>query len=80
MSNESNLKENDAEADNASFYALLSLWSSRASFIAFGMVLPAVVGVVVDRQFGTVVLFAVLGVFLGMGIAFWQLIKFSRSV
>jgi len=41
------------------------------------MVIPAIIGVGLDRLFGTVVLFAILGVILGMALGFWQLIKFA---
>jgi len=54
-------------------------WAVRASAIAFEMVFPAVVGVGLDRLFGTVALFAILGVILGMALAFWHLIRLANS-
>ena len=63
--------------DDQAFYALLYLWAGRASTVAFGMVIPALIGVWLDRLLGTVFLFAILGVILGLVLAFWQLIKFA---
>ncbi|MDR0328636.1 MAG: AtpZ/AtpI family protein [Planctomycetaceae bacterium] len=68
-----------SDGDDSSFYALLFQWSAWASAIAFEMVFLAVVGIGLDRLFGTVVLFAILGVILGMGLGFWQLLKFARE-
>jgi len=66
--------------DDSAFYAHLYQWSTRASMIALEMVIPAVIGVGLDRVLGTVALFAILGVMLGMALGFWQLIKIARSV
>jgi F0F1-type ATP synthase assembly protein I len=65
--------------DEPHFYAVLYQWSVRASTIALEMVIPAVIGVGLDRLCGTVVLFAILGVFLGMALGFWQLLKIAHS-
>jgi len=56
---------------------LLYQWGARISVIAIEMVVPAVIGVGLDRLFGTVVLFAILGVIFGMALGFWQLIKIA---
>ena len=68
-----------SENDEPSFHALLFQWSARASGIALEMVVPAVIGVGLDRLFGTVVLFAILGAISGMALGFWQLLKIARS-
>jgi len=68
-----------SENDEPSFYALLFQWSARTSVIALEMVIPAVIGVGLDRFFGTVVLFAILGAIFGMALGFWQLLKIARS-
>ena len=70
-------QSNDSENDH-SFQALLYQWSARVSGIALEMVIPAVIGVGLDRLFGTVVLFAILGVILGITLGFWQLIKLAK--
>jgi len=69
---------NDADNNDADFYALLYLWTARASLVAFEMVIPALIGVGFDRFFGTGAFFAVLGVIFGMVLAFWQLYKFAN--
>jgi len=64
---------------DASFHALLIQWSARASVIAFEMVIPAVIGVGLDRLLGTGALCAVLGVVLGMALGFWHLIRIAQT-
>ena len=73
------MSEKPNNNDDTNFYALLHLWAARSSSVAFGMVIPALLGVWLDRQLGTVALFAILGVILGMVLAFWQLFKFAKS-
>ena len=60
------------------FRTALYQWSVRASGIAFSMVIPAVIGVGLDRFCGTVVLFVILGTILGMALGFWQLLQIAR--
>ena len=43
------------------------------------MVVPAIIGVGLDRLFGTVVFFAIIGVILGVVLSFWQLIKIAQA-
>ena len=69
----------ESEKDEESFRTLLFQWSARASVIALGMVIPTLIGVGLDRLLGTVVLFAVVGVILGMAAGFWQLIKIAKG-
>ena len=69
-------KPNGNDSDTA-FYALLYQWAARATMVAFEMVVPAIIGVGLDRLFGTGALFAIIGVILGMALAFWQLYKFA---
>jgi F0F1-type ATP synthase assembly protein I len=68
-----------SDSSDSSFQALLLQWSARASVIAFEMVIPVAIGVGLDRLCGTVILFAILGVFLGMALAFWQLLQFAQK-
>ena len=68
-----------ANNGDSSFHALLLQWSTRASVIAFEMVVPAVIGIGLDRLFGTVALYAILGVIFGMALGFWQLLKIAKS-
>ena len=69
----------ESSGGDSSFYAHLYQWAVRASAIAVEMVIPAVVGVGLDRLFGTVALFVILGVILGMTLGFWQLIKIAHD-
>ena len=64
---------------NAHFRATMYQWSVRVSGIAFGMVVPAAIGVGLDRLCGTVVLFAILGAILGTVLGFWQLLKMAHA-
>lgn len=73
------LKESNGDGNDPSFQTLLHQWAARTSVIALEMVIPAVIGVGLDRLFGTVALFAVLGVALGMTLGFWQLIKIAQA-
>ena len=68
-----------SDSGEPSFHAILYQWSARASMIAFEMVVPAVIGVGLDRLCGTVALFAILGAILGMALGFWQLLKIAGS-
>ena len=74
MSNNPHNNYNDSH-----FLVTMYQWSAMASGIAFGMVIPAVIGVGMDRLCGTVVLFAILGTILGLALAFWQLLKIAKS-
>ncbi|MCL2005281.1 MAG: AtpZ/AtpI family protein [Planctomycetaceae bacterium] len=67
------------ESGDESFRSLMFQWSARASVIAIGMVIPTIIGVGLDRLFGTVVLFAVIGVIIGMASGFWQLIRIASK-
>jgi len=67
-----------SDSDDPSLYAHLYQLSVQISTIAIGMVIPALLGVWLDRLLGTVALLTVLGVFLGMALGFWQLLKIAR--
>jgi len=71
-------KESNSSGSDPSFQALIYQWAAQISTISLGMVIPAIIGVGLDRLFGTVALFVILGVILGMALGFWQLIKFAN--
>jgi len=73
------LNESGDNGGDPSFYAHLYQWAARASAIALEMVVPAILGIGLDRLLGTVALFAILGVILGMALGFWQLIKIAKA-
>jgi F0F1-type ATP synthase assembly protein I len=62
------------------FYADLYQWSARISGIAFGMVIPPIIGIWLDQYCGTGALFVILGAIFGMVGGFWQLIKIAQTV
>ena len=47
--------------------------------VAFEMVTPALIGVCLDWFWGTVALFTIIGMVLGVVLGFWQLIKIAVS-
>ncbi|MDR3182585.1 MAG: AtpZ/AtpI family protein [Planctomycetaceae bacterium] len=51
--------------------------SLRASGIASGMVIPAVAGFGIDKFFGTIAIFTILGTIFGVVFGFWQLIRIT---
>jgi hypothetical protein len=71
-------ESNGSSGDNLSFHALLYQWSARVSVIALEMVLPAVMGIGLDRLLGTVAFCAILGTLLGMALGFGQLLKIAN--
>ena len=71
----SNTPNNDSDSH---FRTTLYQWSARMSGIALEMVIPAAIGIGLDRLCGTVVLFAILGTMLGMALGFWQLLQFAN--
>ncbi len=54
-------------------------WSSRVTAIALEMVAPGLVGLWIDRKLGTVMLFLVLGMILGMAGGIYHLIHLGTS-
>ena len=67
----------DEHENDDSFHATLYQQAAQVPGIALEMVIPAAVGVGLDRLCGTVVLFAILGTALGMALVFWQLLKLA---
>ena len=59
--------------------ALLLQLAAKASTVSVGMLIPPMLGIALDRLFGTIVLFLVIGVILGMAITFWQLLRFGHE-
>ncbi|MDR3232685.1 MAG: AtpZ/AtpI family protein [Planctomycetaceae bacterium] len=51
--------------------------SLHASGIASGMVIPAAAGFGIDKFFGTIAIFTILGTILGVVFGFWQLITIA---
>ena len=68
-------KQNDDRSPLAVGYA----WAARIFSIGIEMVIPILLGIWLDRKLGTVVLFLLLGVALGMGIAVMQLVRIVQE-
>jgi F0F1-type ATP synthase assembly protein I len=67
----------DSEDDDRSQQAKAYGMATQISSIGVEMMIPAVVGIWLDRQCGTFVLFAILGTAGGAAFGFWQLIKMA---
>ena len=66
--------------DDRSSLAQAAQWSSRVTSISLEMVVPGLVGLWIDRQLGTVMVFLVLGMALGMTTAILHLVRLGSSV
>jgi F0F1-type ATP synthase assembly protein I len=66
------------ENDNR-FQTEMFQWSVRMSAVAVEMVVPAVLGILLDSFCGTVAVFTVAGSVLGVSLGFWQLIQIARQ-
>ena len=55
-------------------------WSSRVTTISLEMVVPGLIGLWIDRQLGTVMVFLVLGVALGMTTGMLHLVRLASGV
>lgn len=53
------------------------VWSARITTISLEMVLPLVIGLWIDRQLGTVLVFLVLGGILGMTTGMIHLVRLA---
>lgn len=65
--------------DDRSPLAVALGWVSRITTVSAVMVIPGILGHFIDRWAGTVVLFTVLGMALGLGIGMWSLIRATRT-
>ena len=54
-------------------------WTSRVTTIALEFVIPGVIGVWIDQQLGTVMVFLVLGVIFGMSAGMLHLARLAAS-
>ena len=66
--------------DDRSPFAQAAEWSSRATTISLEMVVPGLIGLWIDRQLGTVMVFLVLGVALGMTTGMLHLVRLASGV
>ena len=68
--------EADDRVPLARAYAQVSIGIS----VVVEMVLPGIVGHVVDRWLGTRVLFTLIGFMLGLGYGVWELVALGRQI
>jgi F0F1-type ATP synthase assembly protein I len=54
-------------------------WSSRLTTIGLEMVLPTVGGYGLDRVWGTLPVFLILGMILGLAVGMWHLMQLATS-
>lgn len=66
-------------SDNRAPSAVAWGWASLAISVALEMVLPGLLGYWVDRQLGTLMVFLVLGLVLGMTSGLMHLIRFAKT-
>lgn len=65
--------------DGRSRQAIAYGWASRAISISLEMVVPGMIGVWLDKQFGTVAVFTVLGFSLGLTLGIVHLLHLTKS-
>lgn len=68
----------DNPEEDRSSVAIASVWASRIMTVSFEMVVPGLVGVWLDRQLGTVVLFALAGFVLGSVTGVFHLVRIAK--
>ena len=47
--------------------------------ISLMMIIPAIIGYLIDQRLGTLILFTAIGLVLGMSAAIWQLVQFVAA-
>ena len=70
---------NDSRDDRA-VLAVAYGWAVRITTISLEMVIPGLIGLWIDRKLGTVMVFLVLGVVLGMTVGMLHLVRLAASV
>ena len=66
-------------SDDRSRQAIAYSWASRVISISLEMVVPGAIGVWLDKRFGTVAVFTVLGFSLGLVLGIIHLLQISKS-
>jgi F0F1-type ATP synthase assembly protein I len=66
--------------DDRSPVALAYGWAVRITAISLEMVVPGLIGLWVDRQLGTVMVFLVLGVIVGVTAGMFHLVRVAGSL
>jgi F0F1-type ATP synthase assembly protein I len=69
----------DKRRDDRSPLALAYGWAMRITSISLEMVVPGLIGLWIDRQLGTVLLFLVLGVIVGVTTGMLHLVRLAAA-
>jgi len=69
----------DKSPDDRSPLALAYGWAARITAISLEMVVPGLIGLWIDRQLGTVLLFLVLGVIVGVTTGMLHLVRLAAG-
>jgi F0F1-type ATP synthase assembly protein I len=69
----------DKPRDDRSPLALAYGWAVRITSISLEMVVPGLIGLWIDRQLGTVLLFLVLGVIVGVTMGMIHLVRLAAA-
>ena len=69
----------DKPRDDRSPLALAYGWAVRITSISLEMVVPGLIGLWIDRQLGTVLLFLVLGVIVGVTTGMLHLVRLAAA-
>ena len=65
--------------DDRSPLAEAAAWASRVTTIALGMLIPGAIGLWIDQLLGTVMVFLMLGLVLGVTTGIMHLVRLTRS-
>lgn len=66
--------------DGRSPIAVAFHWASQVTTISVEMALPMLLGVWVDQNLGTKVVFALIGVALGLWLGIWSLLRIAKII
>jgi hypothetical protein len=71
---------NSNNPDGRSPLAVAVHWASQVTTVSVQMVLPILLGVWVDRSWGTKAVFTILGAAAGLWLGIWNLIRIARAL
>jgi F0F1-type ATP synthase assembly protein I len=66
--------------DGRSPIAVAMQWASEVTTISVEMVVPILLGLWIDRQLGTKVVFLLVGTALGLWLGIWSLLRIAKRV
>ena len=69
----------DPNNDDRSRVAMAYHWASRIVTVCLEMIVPGLIGLWIDNQVGTVVVFGLLGFAFGISFGIWHLLRLTGS-